>query len=118
MSVPVLVIIYINDIEEGVTGIISKFADDTKIANTVASNNQVKEMQSKLDGLSEWGQTWQTSFDADKSSDSHRVSKRECNYILNGTQRKSADSDVDLGVTISSNLKPSQLCSKVLKKAN
>ncbi len=53
-SIPCL---YTYDIDEGVSGIISKFADDTKIANTVASNNQVREMQNNLDRLSEWGQT-------------------------------------------------------------
>ncbi len=35
----------IYDVDEGVTGMITKFADDTKVANTVVSNKQVKEMQ-------------------------------------------------------------------------
>ena len=38
---PVLFLVYINDIDEGITSIISKFADDTKIANSVVSNEQV-----------------------------------------------------------------------------
>ena len=116
---PVLFLVYINDIDEGVTGIISKFADDTKIANTVASNDQVKEMQNNLDRLSEWGQTWQMNFNADKCKVLHIGYRNEkANYILNGTQLKSVDREVDLGVTISSNLKPSQQCSEVVKKAN
>ncbi len=45
---PVLFLVYINYIDEGVTGIISKFADDTKIANRVVSNEQIKEMQTIL----------------------------------------------------------------------
>ncbi len=45
----------IEDINEGVTDIISKFADDTTIANSVVSNEQTKEMQKNLDKLSEWG---------------------------------------------------------------
>ena len=116
---PVLFLVYINDIDEGVTGIISKFADDTKIANTVASNNQVKEMQNNLDKLSEWGQTWQMSFNADKCKVMHIGYRNEkANYVLNGTQLKTVDSEVDLGVTISNNLKPGLQCSEVVKKAN
>ena len=116
---PVLFLIYINDIDEGVTGIISKFADDTKIANTVASNSQIKELQNNLDRLSEWGQTWQMSFNVDKCKVLHIGYRNEkANYTLNGTQLKSVDREVDLGVTISSNLKPSQQCSEVVKKAN
>ncbi len=39
-------------------------------------------------------------------------------YILNGTQLKSVDSQVDLGVTISNSLKLSQQCSEAIKRAN
>ncbi len=42
----------------------------------------------------------------------------KANYILNGTQLKSVDSQVDLGVTISNSLEPSQQCSEAIKKAN
>ena len=116
---PVLFLVYINDIDEGVTGIISKFADDTKIASTVACNNQVKEMQNNLDRLSEWGKIWHMSFNTDKCKVLHIGYRNEkAIYNLNGIQLKSVDSEVDLGVTISSNLKPSQQCSEVVKKAN
>ena len=116
---PVLFLVYINDIDEGVTSIISKFADDTKIASSVASNVQVLEMQNNLDKLSEWGQTWQMSFNADKCKVLHIGYRNEkAKYFLNGTQLKSVDSEIDLGVTISSSLKPSQQCSEVVKKAN
>ena len=116
---PVFFLVYINDIDEGVTGIISKFADDTKIANNVASNEQTKEMQNNLDKLSEWGQTWQMSFNENKCKVMHIGYRNEkAQYSLNGTQLKSVDSEVDLGVTISNNLKPSQQCSEAIKKAN
>ena len=115
----VLFLVYINDIDEGVTGIISKFADDTKIANTVVSDEQKKEMQDNLDKLSEWGKTWQMSFNENKCKVMHIGYRNDKEtYILNGTQLKSVDSEVDLGVTISNNLKPSQQCSEVIKKAN
>ena len=39
-------------------------------------------------------------------------------YILNGTQLNSVDSQIYLGVTMSISLKLSQQCSKVIKRAN
>lgn len=48
---PVLFLVYINDIDEDVISIISKFADDTKKVNSVVSNEQVIEMQKNLDKL-------------------------------------------------------------------
>lgn len=35
-----------------------------------------------------------------------------------GTQHKSVDSEIDLGVSISSSLKPSQQCSDIVNKPN
>ena len=116
---PILFLIYINDIDEGLTCIISKFADDTKIANTVVSNDQAKEMQTNLDKLSSWAKTWQMSFNTDKCKVLHiGYRNEEANYLMDGCQLKTTDRETDLGVTITSNLKPSQQCSEVVKKAN
>ncbi len=116
---PVLFLVYINDIDDGITSIISKFADDTKIANSVVSYEQVIEMQKNLDKLSEWGKKWLMSFNADKCKVLHIGYRNDkAKYVLNGTQLKSVENEIDLGVTISSNLKPSQQCSNVVKKAN
>ncbi len=83
---PVPFLVYISDIDEDVTGIISKLADNTKVANTVASDNQVEEMQNNLDRRSEWEQTWQMSFDANKCKVLHKGYRNEkTNNILNGT---------------------------------
>ncbi len=58
------------------------------------------------------GKPGQTSFNADPCKVLHIGYRNEkANYILNGTQFKSVDREVGLGVTISSNLKPTQQCS-------
>ncbi len=93
-------------------------ADDTKIANYVVSNEQVIEIQNNLNKLSECGQAWQMNYNTDKCKVFHiGYQNTKTNYTLDGTQFKKADSEVDLGVTRSSNLKPSQQCSEVVKKA-
>ena len=59
------------------------------------------------------------SFNTDKCKVLHigyRNEKRT--YVMDGNQLKNTDSENDLGVTITSNLKPSQQCSEVIKKAN
>lgn len=116
---PILFLVYINDIDEGLSCIISKFADDTKIANSVVSKDQAKEMQNNLDKLSNWAITWQMRFNADKCKVLHIGYRNEkTNYFMDGSQLKSTNRENDLGVTISSNLKPSEQCSEVVKKAN
>ena len=51
---PILFLIYINDLDEEVKCKISKFADDTKIANRVIPLSQQQELQNDLNTLSEW----------------------------------------------------------------
>ena len=51
---PILFLIYINDLDEDVKCKISKFADDTKIANRVISLSQQQELQNDLNTLGEW----------------------------------------------------------------
>ena len=76
-------------------------------------------MQHNLDKLSCWAQIWQMSFNADKCKVLHvGYLNEKANYSMNGTQLKNVNRETDLGVTISSNLKPSQQCSEVVKKAN
>ena len=51
---PLLFIIYINDLDTGVSSNISKFADDTKIGRRIVSNDDKVTLQSELDMLQEW----------------------------------------------------------------
>ena len=46
--------IYINDLDEGVKCKISKFAENTKIANRVMSLSQQQELENYLNTLGEW----------------------------------------------------------------
>ena len=50
----ILFLIYINDLDEDVKCKISKFADDTKIANRLISLSQQQELQKDLNTLGEW----------------------------------------------------------------
>ena len=47
---PLLFVIYINDLEENVTGLISKFVDDTKICGFADSNEDHQRIQQDIVG--------------------------------------------------------------------
>jgi len=64
---PLLFIIFINDLDDGVANKILKFADDTKIVSLVASQDQIKILQSDLHKMFNWLQDWQMLFNTDKS---------------------------------------------------
>ena len=51
---PLLFVIYINDIDDRVAAKILKFADDTKIYQTVTSAEEISALQSDLSNLVAW----------------------------------------------------------------
>ena len=53
---PILFFIYINDLEEGVTGKILKFADDTKLFRKVKEIGDKQNVQDDIDKLVKWSE--------------------------------------------------------------
>ena len=53
---PILFLIYINDLEEGVTGKILKFADDTKLFRKVKEIGGKQKFQDDIDKLVKWSE--------------------------------------------------------------
>ena len=53
---PVLFFIYINDLEDGVTGNILKFADDTKLFRKVKEIGDKQKLQDDIDKLVKWSE--------------------------------------------------------------
>ncbi len=62
----VLFIIYINDTDVGLNNPISKFADDTKIVNSIITDNDRMSLQEGLRKISEWSQRWEMLFNVNK----------------------------------------------------
>jgi len=63
---PLLFVIFINDLDDGVINKILKFADDTKIVAKVATDEQIKVLQSDLYRMFQWSQDWQMLFNTEK----------------------------------------------------
>ncbi len=63
---PALFIIYINDIDVGFNNFISKFADDTKIGNSIITDHDRMSLQEDLRNISNWSQRWKMPFNVNK----------------------------------------------------
>ncbi len=48
---PLLFIIYINDLDSGISSEVSKFADDTKVGKVIRTDKDARELQDHLDRL-------------------------------------------------------------------
>ncbi len=55
---PMLFIIYINDVDAGLNNCISKFADDTKIGNSVLTDEDRQSLQEDLHKILAWSDRW------------------------------------------------------------
>ena len=60
---PVLFVIFINDLDEGVRNHILKFADDTKLFSQVSTYEDAEKLQITLN---EWSNEWSMLFNAEK----------------------------------------------------
>ena len=61
-----LFIIFIDDIEENVSSIILKFADDTKLIARIGTVQEVERLRDDLQKLFRWVEDWQMMFNVDK----------------------------------------------------
>ena len=116
---PVLFLIYINDIDAGLTSRLLKFADDTKLFRAVTNRNDIDLLQDDLNKLCNWSKDWLMPFNVDKCKIMHvgrGVTSNE--YFMHASKLIDVDNECDLGVIIQNDLKVSSQCNKVCKTAN
>ena len=58
--------VYINDLEEGVTGKPLKFADDTKLFRKAKQIRDEQKLQDDIDTSVKWSENWQMLFNFGK----------------------------------------------------
>jgi hypothetical protein len=116
---PVLFLIYINDLDNGVRNWILKFADDTKIFGAVDSDGNRKGLQEDLDNLVRWSEEWQMLFNTSKCKVMHIGKKnQQGKYSMNGKELEVVQHERDLGIDISNDLKVSTQCMQAYSRAN
>ena len=83
---PILYLVYINDLEEGVTGSILQFADDTKLFRNTREIGDKQNVQDDIDKLVKWSEKWQMLFNFGKCKCLHTgPGNTGMNYEMGGT---------------------------------
>ena len=97
---------FIDDVNEEVFRVISKFADDTKIATRVNTLKDTRSMQRILDKLVASVNRWDMDFTVNKCGLMHiRKRNAEFQYQMNNGWVKSVDEENYVGVLMSKDLK-------------
>jgi hypothetical protein len=122
---PLLFLLYINDITQGIQSEMRLFADDCVLYRKIVSDSDVNSLQADIDKLHSWSLDWQMKFNSKKChilSVSRKRTKPFLDYKLGPDQLSVVDSYPYLGVTISSDLRwhlhVNNICSKASRSLN
>jgi hypothetical protein len=63
---PLLFIVYVDDMEDGLLNKLLKFADDTKLFGKVRDEGEYRSLQEDLMKLSRWSEKWMMPFNVEK----------------------------------------------------
>ena len=115
---PLLFLVYINDLDIGISSKVSKFADDTKIACAVQGEKDNYRIRD-LDRLIAWADRWQMEFNSDKCQVMHLgKDNTNFNYEMEGCWLEAVEEGKDLGVVIDRTMKFSKQCLEARNRAN
>ena len=79
---PLLFLLYINDIDNGISSQLRLFADDCLIYRPIQTDQHQSDLQKDLDKLSAWSDTWQLRFNVKECCIIHvRKSKRSSHFM-------------------------------------
>nr|VZI26708.1 unnamed protein product [Spirometra erinaceieuropaei] len=117
---PTLFIIYVNDCVSELDCGVAMFVDDIKLWCVIRTADDEEHLQANLNRLQQWSKAWLLPFNEKKCNILRVGRARSPNhmaYCLNGIPLQEVDSQKDLGVWITTSLKPSLHCTKIAKSA-
>ena len=106
---PILLLIYINDLDDDITSKVFKFAYDTNVSTKIKSDADRQHLQDDLNKLIEWSEKWQMLFN---------FGKCKCFHTGHGNEDAQYTKEKDLGLTISADMKVSEQCGIAAAKGN
>ena len=99
------IFLYLDDLDEGVTGNILKFADYTKLFRKTKEIGDKQKLQDDIDKLVRWSEKWQMLFNFGKCKCLHTgPGNTGMNYEMGGTIPVK---EKDLGISMNANMKVS-----------
>ena len=111
--------VYTKDMDELIKAFLRKFADDTKCAQVVENRADADLFQGDIDRLTEWAKKWAMVFNETKCKIMHIGRNNPIiDYSMNGIVLNVTEEERDLGVIVSSSLKPGAQCETAAKMAN
>jgi hypothetical protein len=118
--VPIIFVIFINDMPLTVQCFIFIYADDSKITREVCDEIGGTALQRDLDQLSGWGRRWLLTFQVDKCKVMHLGGDRNIqrSYSMNSAKLETTALEKDLGVWISNSMKSAEHVARAVAKAN
>ena len=119
---PLLFVLYINDLPQGLDCTAYLFADDTKVLKKIHNLEDSVQLQEDLNRLETWSLKWLLSFHPDKCKiltlGKHENIPHAFQYSLFGTELEHLFQEKDLGVIIDSDITFEDHIACKVKKAN
>ncbi|CAL4249629.1 unnamed protein product [Meganyctiphanes norvegica] len=116
---PILFLIFINDLLEGITSSGKLFADDSKLFRRIKSDEDRDILQNDLTKLQEWSQKWLLQFNETKCKVMH-IGKQDDPFVyyINNVPLSVTHEEKDLGIYVTPDWKSATHVAKVAAKAN
>ena len=116
---PTLFIFYINDMPDVLNCLVKIFADDTKIYQVVNDKSDAASMQTNINKLTEWANTWQIKFNSGKCKVMHLGHQNnQYEYFMEENKLETTSAEKDLGVIVDPKLLFDDHVSQTVKKAS
>ncbi len=118
---PLLFLLYINDLPDGLSSNVRLFADDCVLYRTVRDHHDTKMLQNDLNVLQDWERNWLMHFNPSKCNLMRFTTKRKIvkgDYFIHGTKLAQTDTHKYLGVWFSKDFKWNHHIDSMVQRAN
>lgn len=114
---PIMFLVYINDMGEGINSYMNMFADDAKMMRHIKSEQNCRELQRDLDKIKQWSEKWKLDFNTKKC---HVIemgtskNRPHWQYKLGDDIIEKSKKEKDLGIIINEDLSPESHINKIV----
>ena len=114
---PLMFLIYVNDLPDGLVSYINMFADDAKLMRQVRTPEDEQDLQRDLDLLYDWSVKWKMEFNASKChvmKMGRSIHRPNTSYKMGSVEIDCVEREKDLGVIIQNDLSPEGHINKIV----